>query len=348
MAEIKKLVITQSVSTKAPVPIANEIPAPASDSSGAPKRRAVCSKDESGSQIAEVTNMLATLTKSVQQLQLGLTQMHVALGDPKRGLGALAERIGALERLVIPCASSAAPMQVVVSKESEEIEEKLVVAPLPRNVHPVHNAGRRKARASAILRQIQNDKVEASFVDAAEWILEEIGLAPNDLACNAQLPREMREKLVVAPLPRNVHPVHNAGRRKARAFLLPRSACCASSSSVRSRTARAQNTFWRDSVKRTAISVHRTLCLMFSSKGLHSLTSRSRSKSWLFEKRRHGAAPVILSPCFYASRLRALDTLILFERPREAVYVRKKRMQRIEVTCVRQTSARPLCSAHAP
>lgn len=121
MAEIKKLVITQSVSTKAPVPIANEVPAPASDSSGAPKRRAVCSKDDSGSQITEITNMLATLTKSVQQLQLGLTQMHVALGDPKRGLGALAERVGALERLVIPCASSAAPMQVVVSNESESV-----------------------------------------------------------------------------------------------------------------------------------------------------------------------------------------------------------------------------------
>ncbi|KAH6930937.1 hypothetical protein HPB50_021039 [Hyalomma asiaticum] len=121
MTEIKKLVITQRVSTKAPVPIANEVPAPASDSSGAPKRRTVCSKDESGSQITEITNMLATLTKSVQQLQLGLTQMHVALGYPKRGLGALAERIGALERLVIPCASSAAPMQVVVSNESESV-----------------------------------------------------------------------------------------------------------------------------------------------------------------------------------------------------------------------------------
>ncbi|KAH6934011.1 hypothetical protein HPB50_019478 [Hyalomma asiaticum] len=48
MTEIKILVITQSVSAKAPVPIANEVPAPASDSSGAPKRRAVCSKDESG------------------------------------------------------------------------------------------------------------------------------------------------------------------------------------------------------------------------------------------------------------------------------------------------------------
>ncbi|KAH6931521.1 hypothetical protein HPB50_024886 [Hyalomma asiaticum] len=50
-----------------------------------------------------------------------------------------------------------------------EIREELVVAPLPRNVHPVHNADRRKARASAILKQIHNDKVEANFVDAAAY-----------------------------------------------------------------------------------------------------------------------------------------------------------------------------------
>ncbi|XP_037518363.1 uncharacterized protein LOC119395147 [Rhipicephalus sanguineus] len=50
-----------------------------------------------------------------------------------------------------------------------EIREKLVVAPLPRNVHPVHNAGRRKATASKILKQIANDKTEASFVDAAAY-----------------------------------------------------------------------------------------------------------------------------------------------------------------------------------
>lgn len=62
-----------------------------------------------------------------------------------------------------------------------------------------------------------------STTPAGRWILEEIGLAPtNDLACNTQLPREIREKLVVAPLPRNVHPVHNAGRRKARASAILR------------------------------------------------------------------------------------------------------------------------------
>ncbi|KAH6934546.1 hypothetical protein HPB50_025250 [Hyalomma asiaticum] len=50
------------------------------------------------------------------------------------------------------------------------------------------------------------------------WILDEVGLAPTDnLACNTQLPRKIRQKLVITPLPRNVHPVHNAGRRKARA-----------------------------------------------------------------------------------------------------------------------------------
>ncbi|KAH6943750.1 hypothetical protein HPB50_026365 [Hyalomma asiaticum] len=53
--------------------------------------------------------------------------------------------------------------------DAQEIREKLTVNPLPRNVQPVHNAGRRKARASATLKQIHNDNVEASFVDAATY-----------------------------------------------------------------------------------------------------------------------------------------------------------------------------------
>ncbi|KAH6943518.1 hypothetical protein HPB50_022696 [Hyalomma asiaticum] len=57
-----------------------------------------------------------------------------------------------------------------------------------------------------------------STTPAGRWILEEFGLAPTDnLDCNTQLPREIREKLVVLPLIRNVHPVHNAGRRTASA-----------------------------------------------------------------------------------------------------------------------------------
>ncbi|KAH6944132.1 hypothetical protein HPB50_001948 [Hyalomma asiaticum] len=73
ITEIKKLVITQSVSAKVPVPIATEALAPASDSSGAPKRRALCSKDESGSQISEVKNMLAMLSAG-QSNERGILQ----------------------------------------------------------------------------------------------------------------------------------------------------------------------------------------------------------------------------------------------------------------------------------
>ncbi|XP_037563083.1 uncharacterized protein LOC119442322 [Dermacentor silvarum] len=50
-----------------------------------------------------------------------------------------------------------------------------------------------------------------STTPAGRRILEEIGLAPTkNLASNAQIPREIGEKLVVAPSPRNVHPVCNA------------------------------------------------------------------------------------------------------------------------------------------
>ncbi|KAH7953035.1 hypothetical protein HPB49_003998 [Dermacentor silvarum] len=170
MTEIKKLVISHSALAKASAPTATELPVTVSDSAGASKRRSVSSKEESGSQTIEIMCMLATLTTSMQQLQQGLAQVQVTLGDPKRGLGALADRMDALERLVIPstvhnCDAGRCFEDVI----PREVLQKLVVAPLPRNVHPGHNAGRRKARASTILKQIYNDKIEASFLDAAAY-----------------------------------------------------------------------------------------------------------------------------------------------------------------------------------
>ncbi|KAH7958829.1 hypothetical protein HPB49_005572 [Dermacentor silvarum] len=121
MTEIKKLVISQSASAKASAPTAVEVPVTVSDSAGASKRRAVSSKEESVSQTNEITGMLATLTTSVQQLHQGLAQVQVALGDPKRGLGALGDQIDALERLVIPRTTSTTPMQVVDPNASSTI-----------------------------------------------------------------------------------------------------------------------------------------------------------------------------------------------------------------------------------
>ncbi|KAH7970747.1 hypothetical protein HPB49_015018 [Dermacentor silvarum] len=121
MTEIKKLVISQSALVKASAPTAVEVPVPVSDSAGASKRRAVSSKEESVLQTNEIKGMLATLTTSVQQLHQGLAQVQVALGDPKRGLGALGDRIDALERLVIPSTTSTTPMQVVDPNASSTI-----------------------------------------------------------------------------------------------------------------------------------------------------------------------------------------------------------------------------------
>ncbi|KAH7959952.1 hypothetical protein HPB49_015499 [Dermacentor silvarum] len=91
-----------AVGVKASAPTAIEVPVRVSDSAGASKRRAVPSKEESVSQTNEIKGMLATLTTSVQQLHQGLALVQVALRGPKRGLGALADHINALERLVIP------------------------------------------------------------------------------------------------------------------------------------------------------------------------------------------------------------------------------------------------------
>ncbi|KAH6939806.1 hypothetical protein HPB50_021745 [Hyalomma asiaticum] len=48
-------------------------------------------------------------------------------------------------------------------------QEDIQVDPIPRNIHPVHHAGRREARARAILRSLGSDAKAAIFVDAAEY-----------------------------------------------------------------------------------------------------------------------------------------------------------------------------------
>ncbi|KAH6940178.1 hypothetical protein HPB50_026152 [Hyalomma asiaticum] len=85
--------------------------------------------------------------------------------------------------------------------------------------------------------------------------------------------------------------------------------------------------------KRNSALLERDDIVAWRRKYLRTIREMRRQQRWkssLFEKRRRGAARVILSPCFDASRLRALDMLISFERSGEAVYVRKKRTQRIE------------------
>ncbi|KAH7967614.1 hypothetical protein HPB52_000670 [Rhipicephalus sanguineus] len=53
-------------------------------------------------------------------------------------------------------------------KISSAIRGAICVDPVPRNIHPVHNEGRRKARAEAILGKIDSCST-ALFVDAAKY-----------------------------------------------------------------------------------------------------------------------------------------------------------------------------------
>lgn len=52
-----------------------------------------------------------------------------------------------------------------------DISDTLIVAPIPRNMHPEHNGGRRQARAKALLRSF-GGKTTTRFVDAAEYTQE--------------------------------------------------------------------------------------------------------------------------------------------------------------------------------
>lgn len=51
----------------------------------------------------------------------------------------------------------------------DNIRENITVSPIPRNMHPEHNIGRRVARARTILRQVSNEERGVVFVDAASY-----------------------------------------------------------------------------------------------------------------------------------------------------------------------------------
>uniref|UniRef100_L7M053 Uncharacterized protein n=1 Tax=Rhipicephalus pulchellus TaxID=72859 RepID=L7M053_RHIPC len=52
---------------------------------------------------------------------------------------------------------------------NDSLRDKIRTTPFPRNMHPVHNQERRKARAKALLQEIEQDRQHAAFVDAA-WV----------------------------------------------------------------------------------------------------------------------------------------------------------------------------------
>lgn len=49
-----------------------------------------------------------------------------------------------------------------------ELREKIAVAPIPRNMHPVHHAGRREARARAIGR-VNDNRASTVYTDVADY-----------------------------------------------------------------------------------------------------------------------------------------------------------------------------------
>lgn len=50
-----------------------------------------------------------------------------------------------------------------------QTREAITILPFPRNVHPQHNVGRRRARAAALLKSVAGDPHSAAFVDAAQY-----------------------------------------------------------------------------------------------------------------------------------------------------------------------------------
>ncbi|KAH8028595.1 hypothetical protein HPB51_017721 [Rhipicephalus microplus] len=82
----------------------------------------------------------------------------------------------------------------------------LCVDPVPRNIHPVHNEGRQRARAEAIKRKIGRSSSAALFVDAAQYWMKEayvvtvvngIGCLVNASTVITRFPHEAEELAIV-------------------------------------------------------------------------------------------------------------------------------------------------------
>ncbi|KAH7945596.1 hypothetical protein HPB49_013241 [Dermacentor silvarum] len=121
MVEIKKLVSNASGNDAAVRASETPIPAPVDGTATSSKRRAVVNKTcESGvlsAEVSEIKQTLTALADSLKQVAPSVTfltdsvrQIQVALGDPKRGLGALADRIDAIEARMASSATIVQPL----------------------------------------------------------------------------------------------------------------------------------------------------------------------------------------------------------------------------------------------
>ncbi|KAH7932718.1 hypothetical protein HPB49_001711 [Dermacentor silvarum] len=121
MAEIKKLVSNASGNDAAVRASETPIPAPVDGTATSSKRRAVVNQTcESGvlsAEVSEIKQTLTALADSLKQVVPSVTfltdsvrQIQVALGDPKRGLGALADRIDAIEARMASSATVVQPL----------------------------------------------------------------------------------------------------------------------------------------------------------------------------------------------------------------------------------------------
>lgn len=123
MAELRKLVSNTSGNGEAVRATETPVPAPVDGNATSSKRRAVVDHTcESGVFTAEVGEIKQTLTAladglkqvtaSVSLLSDSVRQIQVALGDPNRGLGALADRIDGIEARMASPATVVHPLTV--------------------------------------------------------------------------------------------------------------------------------------------------------------------------------------------------------------------------------------------
>lgn len=108
-------------------------------------------------------------TSTTRLLQLGVYNTLEEIAD--------AQRVSQLERMSLTATGLYILQKLGLNYHVQhgqkqaiphDIGDTLIVAPLPRNMHPEHNGGRRQARAKTLLRSFGGERT-ARFVDAAEY-----------------------------------------------------------------------------------------------------------------------------------------------------------------------------------
>ncbi|XP_037576685.1 uncharacterized protein LOC119458896 [Dermacentor silvarum] len=134
----------------------------------------VAEKDKLNAQLRKLVKLALGIPKSTGTellLQLGVhnTLEEIAEAQERAQLSRLS-RTKQGRKILAKLGHDTTAIENLYESVPTDTRKSYTVRPLPRNMNPAHHQPRRLARGSFILREIRNKKIQACFVDAAQYL----------------------------------------------------------------------------------------------------------------------------------------------------------------------------------